>query len=74
MSTLDSLLIAPEFVDALYRRYTEDPSSVPPDAAALFSDLDTSAPPATSPPAKSPPATSPPAAALPAASPTWTRW
>ncbi len=39
MPTLDSLLIAPEFADALYRQYAADPSSVPPDVAALFSEL-----------------------------------
>ncbi len=54
MPNLDSLLIAPEFADALYRQYAADPSSVPPDVASLFAELKVRRAAATPPPDAAP--------------------
>ena len=39
MSSLDVLLQSPDFADAAYRQYRQDPSSVSPDLAAYFRGL-----------------------------------
>ncbi len=40
MSTIDHLLLDPTFLDQLYREYQRDQSSVDPEFAQLFQDLD----------------------------------
>jgi 2-oxoglutarate dehydrogenase E1 component len=43
MSSLDILLQSPDFADAAYRQYRQDPTSIAPDLAAYFRGLETGA-------------------------------